>query len=428
MNNELSVSLVKKNTIDAGTHVGFSAFQKMIYMFFCVVLLVTCNSVYWVSVNTRNSQVITLILFLLLIVISLNSIVSTIHKRINLAPFVYFIFLWLIMVIPFVLMNVASGFFHVRQGLLFIFFPLLAALFINSLLQEGNLLDFVSLMVKAIVAIACLSLVMWVIALIGNRWTGSTMIDWGQIRYTPSLLGIQFQTQSVNLANMTLLRNTSFFAEAPMYSFVLTIGLLLKLFVVDKRVKVDSQNIIFVITILSTFSSTGIIVGTIAYAASYVVDKGNKALLFFVLAVPVVAFFVYWILRTKSQNDTYDSVSTRLEDLQVGFNAWRSKPLFGDGLDNSDALISRMSYSRTMLGGNSGFSSGLFNILAGGGIYQFAFSFLIPLIRVIWSKNNQNILFFLFFMVLMVFTMSDSSFLFFFIVTLAYFLPVAYTG
>jgi O-antigen ligase len=110
-----------------------------------------------------------------------------------------------------------------------------------------------------------------------------------------------------------------------------------------------------------------------------------------------------------------DSGSVRLDDFKVGYNAWKSNPLFGAGIGNDKYIQSHMSSSRMY---NIGFSNSIFQILAHGGLY-LALLYFIPLFvgvkQAIKNKNITNMVFVISILYLVTFTIFSYQYLLFYL-------------
>ncbi len=241
-------------------------------------------------------------------------------------------------------------------------------------LQRASLLDaYFRAFVNTMAVVALLSLVLWtagpVLGLIEmncsiiNNWGGN-----GLTWYTNGYFYLQYVPQWQDLPlGMGLFRNTSFFAEAPMYSYALCCALLVEVFCAKKR-RVPIV-LLLSLTVVTTFSSTGVIflLGIILIEALRKVrtkEGSTKTLLMLLLFILflVGSWLAFTVFDGKMQTS---SGSTRLDDFAAGFEAWSRSPLFGYGFSNTEVVKTYMSAFRA---DNLGFSNSLFNTLVMGGI------------------------------------------------------------
>ena len=108
-----------------------------------------------------------------------------------------------------------------------------------------------------------------------------------------------------------------------------------------------------------------------------------------------------------------------MDDVLAGIAAWKIHPWFGSGLGNFRVYMQYISQSRLLIGANSGYSSGIFQILFTGGIYYFVAIVIIPFLG--FMKINRNsYVFGILFVILLFNTIVDSTALLFFVVSLGY--------
>jgi len=211
--------------------------------------------------------------------------------------------------------------------------------------------------------------------------TDTTTISWGGVRTVESYYGIHFNTQRQTLFETSFLRNTGIFAEAPMYSLVLSIALAIELFL--KQKKSMWRVILFCITIITTVSITGIILMAFLIIAKFLfVDAKTKTTKHLkLLIIPLIGIIGIYILTTAlslKKNDTA-SFSVRMDDYKASFLAWKDHLLLGNGYKNDASIIQYMNPSRLS---NTGLSNSILVLLAQGGLYLGIF-YIFPAIKMI---------------------------------------------
>ncbi len=263
-----------------------------------------------------------------------------------------------------------------------------------------------------ILFLAVISLIFWLFGsilgliqstgVVYSTWTGND-----SIKEVPSYFNLYFETQNLD----GLMRNTGIFTEAPMYNFTLCIALLVELFG-RKKISI-ARCVVLILTILTTFSTTGWCMMVIAIIAKYIFMEDTTKLMQIIkiLAVPaliIVGVFVVWVLVT-GKLDT-GSGNTRADDFAAGYKAWITHPIFGVGMDNVDYVKQFMSSFRS---GNLGFSNSPMQILYQGGIF-FAIPYIYCIykwVRVCLCKNRQWLLFFACFLFIFTITVVSYKFL-----------------
>ena len=241
-------------------------------------------------------------------------------------------------------------------------------------LQRASLLDvYLRAFVNTMAIVALVSLVLWFVGpvfgliemncAIINKWGGN-----GLTWYTNGYFNLQYVPQWQNLPmGIGLFRNTSFFAEAPMYSYALCCALLIELFCTKARRM--WITLLLSATVITTFSSTGVIflLGVILIEALRKVRTKKGSTRTFLMLLFAVLFLVgSWLAFTVFDGKMQTSSgSTRLDDFAAGFKAWSRSPWFGYGFTNTDVVKSYMSAFRA---DNLGFSNSLFQTLVMGGV------------------------------------------------------------
>ena len=254
--------------------------------------------------------------------------------------------------------------------LIFVIMPLVFIVVRKAGAQDRYITAFVDIMS----IIAVISIAVWILGpvfhliepncTIISAWSGN-----GRIRNVVGYFNLSYNTQWQNLpTGAGVYRNTSIFAEAPMYSYALCCALIAEIYFRDQVLRFN-RCIVLTIAILTTFSSTGIIfllgIGlSLALGRVHSAEKNVRIFLSLLLVILFIFFSILAliVLDNKLQSS---SGSTRLDDFVAGYRAWSHSPIFGYGFDNADVVKKYMSAFRA---DNLGFSSGLFQILVLGGL------------------------------------------------------------
>ncbi len=256
-------------------------------------------------------------------------------------------------------------------GSAFLFFGICPLLIV--LLAKNELLDtYLRAFVNVLVLLAALSMALWLLGpvcgilspncVIRNSWNGLGIELWSE-----GYFHLLYVVQNVDILGFSTVRNTGIFAEAPMYSLILCIGVLIEYYLAERT----RRSVVWLLSlcVVTTFSTTGIIF-LIAFCAleclGFVYKSGSRLrmlgmLLFVVAFVVAVDYAVLLIddkLATRSGN-------IRLDDFSAGFQAWIQHPIVGYGLSDADSVTRYMSDFRL---GNLGFSNSFFDVLVRGGV------------------------------------------------------------
>lgn len=229
---------------------------------------------------------------------------------------------------------------------------------------------------------------------------GSMLVSWGGERLYDSFFGLQYQIswQSIKIFGLRGYRNIGFFCEAPMLSLMLTFSLIYELFFRDmegnnKKLHLKYRKgklfinrghspfiriIVLILSNITTFSATGYILMVVVFVLKFAQigeKRGVNIIKIFVFPLIVISAgtLIYIVWEQKADSAQW---LTRFDDYIVGVLAWKSNKIFGVGFGNMDALTPYMSAFR---GSNTGVSSGLFTVLAQGGI-MLSLVYLIPLL------------------------------------------------
>lgn len=256
--------------------------------------------------------------------------------------------------------------------------PSLYLLFVG-LQKEGLLLPLIFKFVTVLTILAALSIYFWIFGTC-MRWirpTSTFLISWGYTKRIWGFYGIHFQTQldTTFLKEALIYRNSSIFAEAPMYNLWLDIALAIELFL--KKRASRSRMVLLVITILTTMSVTGILFLALC-AVLWIVQNYREQSAFvkrmiiavsLLLVLPLIVGLVSYSLVMKSDTTSY---AMRLSDYVAGIKLWWDHPIFGGGYANLRAL-QQYSYDPT---GVLGFSNSVMAVLGTGGLWMSLLFFL----------------------------------------------------
>ena len=220
------------------------------------------------------------------------------------------------------------------------------------------------------VIIGIVSLVLWMLVSCMRilQFNSSILSDWstfnGYAARISSYHGIYFETQYLN----NIPRNSAIFPEAPMASLHFLVALSLNfLFCQGKFSK--AKNLLLILAIISTLSSTGYIGIVLLFTYKMFFYKFKNNTLNYLKFLWIVVFLIGSIVIVNlifSQKIGSESGNIRKDDYLAAFNAWKTSPIFGVGLV-SDTVKNYMSLWRSY---NLGFSNSLMDVLAHGGLWS----------------------------------------------------------
>lgn len=277
----------------------------------------------------------------------------------------------------------------------FIFLPTMF-IYIYSRICTGTMTILLTRVIKLIAVIACFSIFCWTFFSLLHIVPGKTIYSTWSGANIKDYLGIYYETQQQKIFGMIVPRNTGFFAEAPMYAYILATAFITNIFILEKPLK--KEAVLIGVTILTTFSSTGVVAmvlgimcvvirWVIRRVSNKVVTAGGIGIVFL-----IVLFIISHMLSAKTQSLSY---ILRQDDIRAGIAAWRKNPIFGNGYRNEFVITSQMATWRHVQSDVHliGYSSGIFTILSDGGIFLLLFyvgPIIINLIMIVMYGLKRN--------------------------------------
>lgn len=273
--------------------------------------------------------------------------------------------------------------------------------------NKGFVLNLLYKFSNIIFILALLSLVFWIFG--SNMetipYTGLVPTQWGgDDRFIPTYYGLYFETQEYTLFSESYIRNSGVFCEAPMFNFVLCTALAIDLFL--RPVKKVIRPLIFVVTIISTMSATGIILIILMLTFILLEKQGKQknfiGLTIIGLVLAVMFLSISSVMDSKKETGS-NSYNNRSEDIVRCMEVGMEHPFLGIGI----------LYPANEFGGQAnmfGFSNSTFTSFAHGGFY-FLFLFIVSLLIVPFSivkktKRKRLIPFILCYFILFTFTVT----------------------
>ncbi len=272
----------------------------------------------------------------------------------------------------------------------FIYFFILVAL----TKREKRMDMFFKTYSNIVFVIAVISLFFYIFGETFHLIEGTEIRYWNQNEWNPGksyfhLYYVNYY-QNRGFTHEYVVRNIGPFMEAPGFALPLTFALWYDLFARKKR------NIIRMIVIctamITTVSMKAYIIGIVLFAMYFYFEYAKKDAfirrLFTGLGLSVVVvaawLFLYIFLIDGSSVSGLGSIGWRMQDTMAAFKTWLYCPFLGCGYDNS--VIMRGFYLDSA---NVGYTAGLLNVLAYGGVYWFAF-YCIALFGYILEGKRHN--------------------------------------
>jgi hypothetical protein len=249
--------------------------------------------------------------------------------------------------------------------------------------------------ISVMLCIACISLFFFVFGSL-LRWIpsgGTIEFDWDKTFIARSYLGIYFEIPWQDLAffGYTGHRNCGIFVEAPMYNFLLCIALIFQMFILqDKKWKSG----ILIITVLTTFSTTGIVATIALLALEYITSSGKKQnsrimLISKMVIIPIVAIASAWGITYIMDMKTTQGIGSILvrssQNLACLYTFIQTFPM-GTGFGER-TMINEMTWAMERI--VQGMSAGLLYYLATSGL-SGVIAFFFPFFVYVWKRLKKR--------------------------------------
>lgn len=359
--------------------------RKVLEYMLVIITILECNSIYTRTVNYNfhisliNYIVISLFSLFVILIAKKNSKYSVSSKC---------IFLLLYTLIYFVICVRDN---YVRY--IFNFIILLPIMYVYFKENDLNKKGIMSKYSKIICFLSVLSLLFYFFGTVLNLIPSkSILVNWGGIKTRQSYFFLHFSTQTISLFGKLVYRNTGIFTEAPMYAFILILGLISEIIFPTGKSKLK-RTLIF-IAILTTLSTTGITISIAILLFYYIFNKEHESLkkivkIFLLPIICIISINVFsYLISEKTDTKSY---LIRMDDFNSSINAWKENIVFGNGFSNSSVTESYM--SENVRNGLTGQSSAYGRIISEGGLYLL-YIYLFPLIMLTYSglKSKNKML------------------------------------
>lgn len=364
--------------------------RKLLDYLLIICIILEFNSVYLAMVNVDFRIII---LICNIIISCLNIAILLKNRKVKKRKIIYLI-MYAFFIIAFVFLNRIKGKLIINFLLYFLIsFSLYCIFFMMNTSNEIKefLLKFKNVILILAYTFMFFYLFSTVLKIIPN--SNMVKVKWGtEIRNIKEYYGIYFEMQNMIVFGKSIYRNSGIFVEGTMNSAIMFIALIIDNLFEERKNKIN--NIVFLLNIITSFSTTGIIATVLFYAVMFINSKKNKRVKVLVLPVAMIIGSIFIILALSAKMDT-SSYTARMDDYIACYKAWKTKPIFGCGYRDNTKIIQFMSKSRI---NNIGLSNSVSALLAQSGIY-LGIIYFIPFLKLIFSKKikNINIKFFTFF-------------------------------
>ena len=266
-------------------------------------------------------------------------------------------------------------------GIYILFICVLVAYFI---LIERNSAPYILIAYRNIIfVLSFFSLIMWLLGSVLNLIPSSAiLVDWGGPKSVNSYFMLHFDSETITFWGFKFICNRSIFVERAFAAFAFIIGFAYEIFV--EKDKSFVRTVVLLLSIISTFSLTGLIILIFALALKYIYTKEKVTMLRFAkyMTIPVVVICAISIMQDLFDMKMEQGLSgtSRISDFINGFNAWYESPWFGYGYGNQDMIMERF---------HTGYSNSLSMILTRGGL-MISILYLIAIFNGIKNRISQK--------------------------------------
>lgn len=297
---------------------------------------------------------------------------------------------WGIMAISiiYLLLTWEKGFHNIVIGIFIIGIPLLTDYFLLCF-KTGRDYELFYKIEYIVYILSIISLVLWITGpILGWLNVNCIMTNcfWGGKRSYEGYFYLLFKAQQEDgtFLSTHIWRNSSIFAEAPMFNLWLMICISIELFL---RTKIIWKHlIIFIISVLTAFSTTGtlfIIICILLKLYNKIFLKEYKSAkivnLLFLLAGSIGGYYMITLIITlKSSTNSY---IFRMRDYESAMMFIGHNSFLGTGYGNLETLVKNLN--------TTGFSNGIMAILITGGIY-ITFIFFFPILMALIKGVHRN--------------------------------------
>ncbi len=359
--------------------------KKIIEYLFALGLVIGTNTVFSHNLSYNfPSKLFFLVTLLLLVSYIIFNKKIILRKKTLLHMFLYLGFLGIYCLFG----GIDHG--HEKDFILTFLLILPILLFFYSTVNKEFIYEILEKFVYIVLLLSFASIIVYLLGPVLNiiKPTDSLILTWEEYpKRIYTYYNLLFNIQKTSFFNINVIRNTGIFVEAPMYSAVLTVSYAINNFVLNKE-KGFLINLILLLTTVTTFSTTGIVLFAIIYILkikdknpSNSFTKKLKDIAFIILLI-IILFLSISVINDKVGSASYN---IRMDDYMASMKAWLEKPLFGHGFGNKESIIKYMRGNRY-----EGTSNAIGIVLAQGGIWLTTLLLSAPLISTITYSNYSK--------------------------------------
>lgn len=192
------------------------------------------------------------------------------------------------------------------------------------------------------------------------------------------------------LPGTNILRNSGVFAEPSIFGFVIVSAIVMQVFILGINKRNDFiKIIIFLITVISTTSTTAIAISLAIILVKILFNSKRKKIIslfgVFLLIVGIPIFKWLYLNKANGSTNIYSSYAVRANDVYACVQTWMNHLFLGVGIGNNNYIGQYMYAYRSVTG--YGLSTGLLAILAYGGIFMLMFYIVPGILTFIKSKR-----------------------------------------
>ena len=284
---------------------------------------------------------------------------------------------------------VFKNFLNAHFVLEFVFILLSFMLFFS---YYDNILKFIQAYNQIVIIISVISLFFYfsgsVLHIVPySQFYSHNLIGWGETDYH-DYYHLYNEGQPVVFQGRYGLRNIGIFVEAPIYAFILVIALYFELYILKSKNQ-KLWIVILSITILTSFSTTGIILMIAMIITKPIIQKQKQKFKFKLLATLIFALgtiAAYVVVTNKlSTSAGSDSANVRTSDMLSAIKCFLDHPIAGIGYGSMEIFNQ---YKLNDAG--SGSSTGIGLILVYGGLLLFVW-YVMPAIIMIYKYSRKRI-------------------------------------
>jgi len=229
-------------------------FTTVIDYLFSIFTILQCNSIYFREDGNKNKiQIIWMILLMLLL---LKAVINMVMRNTNIIPLLEFEILFVMSVFVFLIISYQRYSFGVSMVLLYLIFPAIGVVIFYDLFLLGQQERILIRLKNVTVFLAGLSIFFWVLSTMGVPTNSTATIAWGGYQDVSGYLDLHFIAQGkISFMGFNAVRNTGFFVEAPMYSYILCIGLMISVFIDHRKRLINYQSLLLMVAIVISFGN-----------------------------------------------------------------------------------------------------------------------------------------------------------------------------